>query len=99
MSKCIFLVVVIILALVPFKAYPIEAFLKNSSPADANQSSDTVINVILEKMDEDYLYATDGNKYPIMQETKVIYNKHSITKMRIAELHFNQGQLMIVIIK
>jgi len=57
-----------------------------------------VINIILVKIDDQFVYAQDGRKFQLSPRTRIIRNLGS-SKMRIAELAFHGDTLVRVVIK
>ncbi|MCE5335303.1 MAG: hypothetical protein LLG06_12040 [Desulfobacteraceae bacterium] len=68
---------------------------KNTSSTEKRQ----VVNIILDKMDSNYIYAKDGKKYQIRSSTKIIRNITAVSNTRIAELVFVSGDLTTITIK
>jgi hypothetical protein len=58
-----------------------------------------VVNIVVDKIEGGTIYSKGGGKFRISGSTKVIDNRHSVTKMRIAELVFEDGTLVAVSIK
>lgn len=58
-----------------------------------------VVNVVVDRIEEGAVYSRDGQKFQITSGTKVIDNSHSVTKMRTAELAFENGNLVRVTLK
>ena len=57
-----------------------------------------VINIVLVKIDDEFVYAQDGRKFQRSPGTRIIKNLGS-SKMRIAELFFHGDTLLRVVIK
>jgi hypothetical protein len=66
-----------------------------SSPSKAR----TVVNIVVDRVEGGVIYSNDGRKFEITGFTKVIDNSHRVTKMRIAELAFENDGLVTVILK
>ena len=58
-----------------------------------------VVNIVVDKIEEGAVYSKDGQKFEITSDTKVIDNSHPVTKMRTAELAFENGDLVTVTLK
>ncbi len=99
MSKSLFLLLMIAWIAAPFNIYAVTAVQQGNASGDAGQTDEAVVNIIVESMDKNFIYAKDGSQYAINSDVKIIHNTHSRTKMKIAELHFKGGRLMSVIIK
>ncbi len=79
---------------------------KASSQTSAKASSQSqpsvhrkVVNVVVDRIEEGAVYSRDGQKFQITSDTKVIDNSNPVTKMRTAELAFENGDLVTVTLK
>ncbi len=78
----------------PLKAAPATT---SSQPQPSAQRE--VVNIVVDKIDGSAVYSKDGQKFEITSATRVINNSHSVTKMRTAELAFENGSLATVTLK
>ena len=59
-----------------------------------------VINIVVAKIDKNYIYAKDGRKFSISSTTKIIDNTaNKKSKIEIAELIFKNNKLIAIILK
>ncbi len=58
-----------------------------------------VVNIVIDKMENGYIYAKDGRKFQLNSSTKIISNKGRSNRVRTAELTFQGGYLITAIIK
>jgi uncharacterized protein YabE (DUF348 family) len=58
-----------------------------------------VINIVVDRIEGASIYSKDGRTFQVPSSTKVINNGHPGKKMRIAELIFENGNLVAVSIK
>ncbi len=58
-----------------------------------------VINIVVDKIEDRAIYSKDGTKYDISSATRVINNSNPGSKMKIAELVFENRNLVAVTIK
>jgi guanyl-specific ribonuclease Sa len=79
---------------------------KTSSQSQAktpSQSSPSVhrevVNIVVDKIEGGAMYAKDGKKFEITSATRIVDNNHHSTRMRTAELSFENGDLVTVILK
>ncbi len=81
----------------PSKASPETAqdTVSSLSPPSVQQE---VVNIVVDKIEEGAIYSKEGRKFEI-PFAKVIDNSHSVTKMRTAELIFENGTLVTVVLK
>lgn len=63
-----------------------------------SRSGTSVIHIVVEKVQDDYIYSRDGRKFQISHDTKVT-SKKSAGRMRTAELIFQNDRLVSVNIK
>jgi hypothetical protein len=59
----------------------------------------SVVNIIVDRIEEGTIYSKDGRTFQVPSFMKVIDNTHPATKMRTAELVFQNGKLVAVSIK
>ncbi len=79
----------------PHKAAP--AATSSLSPPSSVPSK--VVNIVVDKIEGGAVYSKDGQKFEITSTTRVINNTHPVTKMRTAELAFENGNLVTVTLK
>jgi len=58
-----------------------------------------VVNIVVDKIEGGAMYAKDGKKFEITSATRIVDNNHHRTRMRTAELSFENGDLVTVILK
>ncbi len=58
-----------------------------------------VVNIVIDKIENGYIYAKDGRKFQLNSSTKIISNKGSSRNVRTAELTLQNGYLVTAIIK
>lgn len=63
------------------------------------QTQRTITNIVLDKMENGIIYSKDGRKFIITGSTKIFENINPESKMRLAELVFENGSLVSVNIK
>ena len=80
------------------QAKPTSSLAASVQGAAANRQ---VVNIVVDRIDGDTVYARDGRKFEIGASTKVIDNsrKHQATRTRTAELFFANGSLESVSLK
>ncbi len=76
----------------------------NSTEKEQNASSRSseerkVVNIVVDKIENGVIYSKDSQTFNIPSSAEVIDNSHSVTKMRTAELVFEDGRLVTVSIK
>lgn len=71
----------------------------SKSKSSASMEKQQVVNIVMDKMDNNYIYAKNGKKYPIGAGTKIIRNITAVSDTRIAELVFVNGNLITITIK
>jgi hypothetical protein len=71
---------------------------KSSRPSSPSVNRE-VVNIVVDKIEGGAMYARDGGKFEITSATRVINNSHLKTRMRTAELSFENGTLVTVILK
>jgi len=59
----------------------------------------SVMNIIIDKIENNIIYSKDGRTFPVSGSTKIINNHKSTAKIQIGELFFEDGRLITVIIK
>jgi hypothetical protein len=65
-----------------------------------NDSNDSkVINIIIDKIDNNYICSKEGGVFPITGLTQIINNRNPEAKISIGELFFKDGNLITIIIK
>ncbi|MFZ2446759.1 MAG: hypothetical protein WAW37_10405 [Syntrophobacteraceae bacterium] len=80
---------------------------RESAPAEQGKTQSPVvlpakkkvINVIIDKMENGYIYTKDGRAYQVGGGVRVIDNSKSASKMKIAELVYQGSTLITVTIK
>jgi hypothetical protein len=92
---------------------PSKATTKSSSkagsniPAPALQGSNistpalqrNVVNIVVDRIEGSLIYSKDWRTFEVPSSIKVIDNSHRVTKMRTAELVFENGSLVAVTLK
>jgi len=58
-----------------------------------------VVNIVVDRIEDGAIYSKEGKKYQITSSTKVVNNSKTGSKVKIAELDFENGNLVAVIIK
>lgn len=58
-----------------------------------------VVNIVLDRIEDGVIYSKDSQTFQLPGSAKVIDNSHPVTKMRTAELVFENGSLVMVNIK
>lgn len=58
-----------------------------------------VVNIVVDRIEGALIYSRDGKTFEVPSWTKVINNSHRVTKMRTAELVFQNGSLVAVTLK
>jgi hypothetical protein len=80
-----------------------KAATKSSSNAQPNIAAPAlqrdVVNIVVEKIEGNLIYSKDGQTFEVPSSTKVIDNSHRVTRMRIAELVFENDSLVAVTLK
>jgi hypothetical protein len=64
-----------------------------------NSDDSNVINIIIDKIDNNVIYSKNGRAFPVTTSTQIINNHKSTAKVQIGELFFKDGSLTTVIIK
>jgi hypothetical protein len=59
----------------------------------------SVVNIVVDRIEGGTIYSKDGQAFQVPSSIKVIDNTHAVTKMRTAELVFQNGSLVAVSIK
>jgi hypothetical protein len=59
----------------------------------------SVTNIIIDKIENGYLYSKDGQAFAITDSTQIINNHTSESNIQIGELFFKNGKLITIIIK
>jgi hypothetical protein len=59
----------------------------------------TVINIIIDKIENGFIYSKDGEVFTINESTQTINNHNSESNLRVGELFFSNGKLIIISIK
>jgi hypothetical protein len=72
---------------------------KPNIAAPAVQTQREVLNIVVDRIEGASIYSKDGRSFQVPSSTKVINNTHKVTKMRTAELTFENGALVAVILK
>lgn len=111
MPKLVF-VAAVILNLALYSPCSASQAILGAQPVQANKSAKTVqghstvpsvernvVNIFVDKIEGGAIYSTDGRKFEITGSTKVIDNSHPATKMPAAELSFENGDLVSVVLK
>ena len=87
----------------PAKATPSQAPSKAKPATASSRSSHTVrrevANIFVDRIEDGVIYSKDGRKFEITGSTRIIDNSHPVTKMRAAELSFENGKLVAVSLK
>ncbi len=85
------------------KGAPAKAAAKSSSKAKPNIAAQAVqrnvINIVVDRIEGTLIYSKDWRTFEVPSRTKIIDNRHRVTKMRIAELVFENGALVEVTLK
>jgi len=79
----------------------------SNTPAPALQGSNIptpalqrdVVNIVVDRIEGALIYSKDWRTFEVPSSTKVIDNSHRVTKLRIAELVFENGSLVAVTLK
>jgi hypothetical protein len=58
-----------------------------------------VVNIVVDRIEGSLIYSKDWRTFEVPSSTKVIDNSHRVTKMRTAELIFENGSLVAVTLK
>ena len=60
-----------------------------------------VVNIVVEKIESGVIHSTDGQEFQIAGSTRVIDNSgsHPGTRKKTAELYFNNGSLVQVVLR
>jgi len=69
---------------------------KHGPPVNTGTS---VINIIVDRIDSDRIYARDGSSFAIADSTNFVNNHHPKAKVQTAELFFQNGKLVTITIK
>ena len=86
----------------PLKAAPATTSSQSHAKASSQPQPSVqreVVNIVVDKIEEGAVYSKDGQKFEITSATRVINNSHPVTKMRTAELVFENGSLVTVTLK
>lgn len=90
----------LILLLFPFISFGVvinpETKIENHNTNQANES-EIIINILVKSITKEAIYSQDGRIYKISENTKIIKNYKN--KPMIAELHFQNNKLIVVILK
>ncbi|MGO9021322.1 MAG: hypothetical protein ACLQVJ_23535 [Syntrophobacteraceae bacterium] len=78
----------------PSKASP--ATTSSPSPPSVQRE---VVNIVVDRVEGASIYSKDWRTFKIPSSAKVIDNSHRVTKMRTAELVFENGSLVAVTLK
>ncbi len=78
----------------------------HSAPPEPGQKQTTtvfhsdreVVNIVIDRIEDGYIYSKTGEAYQI-GSAKVINNSSSQSKIKIAELTFQKGTLVVVVLK
>lgn len=112
MSKAIVLVTGIFLCLAFLPVFPdtasaIQAVSAPSGQAGVSSSGTVstssnrreVVNIVVDRIEDNCIYAKDGRSFQITNSATVIRNIHSDTSIRTAELIFDSKTLVCVILR
>lgn len=100
MVKTFFLGIVLLLfALIPSLSHCATVGGAGSTGSSAATADIRVVSIFLSGMDSEYVYASDGRKFELNPEARIIRNKSSKAGRRTAELFFKDGRLISVTIK
>lgn len=69
---------------------------KHGPPVNTGTS---VINIIVDRIDNNRIYARDGRSFPITDSTNFVNNHNPKAKVQTAELFFQNGNLVAITIK
>ncbi|MFZ0930300.1 MAG: hypothetical protein WAN11_16965 [Syntrophobacteraceae bacterium] len=69
-----------------------------SSPSSPSVQRE-VVNIVVDRVEGASIYSKDWRTFKIPSSAKVIDNSHRVTKMRTAELVFENGSLVAVTLK
>ncbi len=58
-----------------------------------------VVNIVVDRIEGASIYSKDWRTFKVPSSAKVINNRHGVTKMRTAELVFENGSLVAVTLK
>jgi hypothetical protein len=58
-----------------------------------------VVNIIIDKIENNLLYSKDGQVFTINESAKIINNHNSESAVQIGELFFEDGKLITIILK
>lgn len=85
------------------KGAPSKAAAKSSSKVKPNIAAPAlqrdVVNIVVDRIEGALIYSKDWRTFEVPSTTKVIDNRHRVTKMRTAELVFENGSLVAVTLK
>jgi Na+-transporting methylmalonyl-CoA/oxaloacetate decarboxylase gamma subunit len=85
------------------KGAPPKATTASSSKAKPNIVAQAVqrdvVNIVVDRIEGALIYSKDWRTFEVPSTTKVIDNRHRVTKMRTAELVFENGSLVAVTLK
>jgi len=76
---------------------PAPALQGSKIPTPALQRN--VVNIVVDRIEGALIYSKDWRTFEVPSSTKVIDNSHRVTKMRTAELIFENGSLVAVTLK
>jgi len=62
-------------------------------------TSMSVINIFIDKIEKTMIYAKDGRSFPIADSTNIINNHNPNVRVQTGELIFQNGNLVTIIIK
>ncbi len=77
---------------------PVTAEPGKTQQATERSHDQEIVNVIIDRMENGYLYSKAGQAYEIGR-AKVINNSSSTSKVKMAELTFRNGTLAVVVLK
>jgi hypothetical protein len=72
---------------------------KTRSTHTTSNTGFSVINIIIQHMDTDTIYAEDGRYFAIPTSTQIVNNHNPNIKIQLGELFFQDGNLIAIIIK
>ncbi len=58
-----------------------------------------VTNIIIDKIDHNYIYSKDGRSFAISDSTRIINNHDPEVKLQTGELFFQNGKLVAIVIR
>jgi Flp pilus assembly protein TadD len=100
MGKYFSLCIILLLSLlIPSFSSGVTVSGTGSAGSGATTADVRVVSIFLSGMDDQYVYASDGRKFELNPEVRIINNKSSKAGRRTAELFFKDGRLISVTIK